>query len=133
MNIDCETCNARCCRNPLTPILLPSEEERLREFSRIVKTPSRMMQVLRKKEEGSCIFLDDKQMCCTAYDRRPLECRLYPFLLDFSKENPDVKLDERFCQSLATLTHDINQILWEVRRHEFSKDWIKSYDSLVDY
>ena len=135
IKIDCNKCNNHCCgKNPyLTSVLLPSEEERFKDHSQSVKTPYRKMQVLRKKANGNCIFLDDKTTKCTIYDKRPLECQLYPFLLDFSKGKPDVKLDERFCPHLKTLSFDKNKIYAFIQKHSFPKDWIKAYKTLDNY
>jgi uncharacterized cysteine cluster protein YcgN (CxxCxxCC family) len=33
---------------------------------------------LRLKDDGSCIFFDDKLGRCGVYDYRPLDCRLFP-------------------------------------------------------
>jgi len=94
IKINCEGCNNHCCgKNKfLTPVLLPSEEEKFKKHSRIVKTAHRDIRVLVKKKNGNCIFLDDKTIKCTIYPERPLECQLYPFLLEFKKEKPGGKL-----------------------------------------
>lgn len=135
IHIDCSGCGNHCCgRNPsLTPVLLPSEEDRFKEHSVIVRTPNRELRVLAKKENGNCVFLDDKAMRCTVYGERPLECKLYPFLLDFSKEKPDAKLDRRFCPHLRTLQFGRGKISEFIKKHSFPEDWIKAYESLEGY
>lgn len=132
INIKCEGCRNHCCGQNiyLTPVLLPSEEQKFNDYSVIIETPYRNMRVLAKKEDGNCIFLDDKTRC-TIYDQRPLECKLYPFLLDFDF-GLGVKLDKRFCQSLGTLNFDKNLISVLLREQEFSEDWIKGYLCLED-
>ena len=91
------------------------------------------MRILAKKDNGNCIFLDDKTTKCTIYDKRPLECQLYPFLLDFSKGKPDVKLDTRFCLHLQTLRFDKDKIFALIQKYSFPKDWIKAYETLEDF
>lgn len=130
LEIVCDVCKGRCCKNPLTPILLIHEETQFSESSRIVETPFRSMRVIRKRENGDCIFLDNQQMLCTDYDSRPLECRIYPYLLDFSKGEPDIRLDERFCPSLSSMQADVNKIRDFIRSFEYPTDWIKAYDSM---
>jgi Fe-S-cluster containining protein len=134
ISINCEGCPNHCCgKNPyLAPILIPSEEEIFVYKSRVVKTPFREMRMLNKGFDGICVFLDDK-MRCSIYDERPLECRLYPFVLDF-EFGIAVRLDKRFCQSLSTLNYDRNKISALLREHsgEFKEDWIKGYVSLED-
>jgi Fe-S-cluster containining protein len=135
IKINCKGCNNHCCgkNSHLTPVLLPSEEEKFKDNSKIVKTPHRAMKVLEKKKNNTCVFLDDKTTRCTNYKERPLECRLYPFLLDFSKEKPSVKLDKRFCPHLKTLQFDKDKISALVNKHLFPKDWIKAYKTLGDF
>lgn len=135
IEIKCNGCNNHCCgSNPhLTPVLLPSEEKRLKQYSRKVETPYRDMFVLAKKGNGNCIFLNDKTIRCAKYDERPLECMLYPFLLDFDNKSVNVKLDKRFCPHLQTLAFDKEKILSLVRREQISQDWIKGYKMLQDY
>jgi Fe-S-cluster containining protein len=131
LKINCNGCSNSCCNNPsLTPVLLASEEELFLESLVVVETPFRNMRVLRKRENGSCVFLDDEQMLCTTYSSRPLECRIYPYLLDFSKGSVDIKLDERFCPSLSSLQTNINQIRDYIRGFEYPSDWISAYDSM---
>lgn len=135
IQINCKGCNNHCCgKIPyLTPILLPSEEKRLKKYARSVQTPYRKMLVLAKKGNGNCIFLDDKTIRCTTYSKRPLECRLYPFVLDFSKEKPDVELDKRFCPHLKTLRADKQRISALVQKQHFPRDWIDGYKTLENY
>ena len=135
INIQCKGCTNSCCgKNPhLTPILLPSEEEKFREHSTEIKTPFGTIRALAKKRNNYCIFLNEKTMECTNYSERPLECKLYPFLLDFDRELPDVKLDKINCPNLNTLTFDRKSIIATVRKHEFPEQWVKAYQSTEGY
>ena len=134
ISINCEGCSNSCCQNlHLTPVLLPSEEKRFKKYSRKIKIPYRDISVLAKKENGNCVLLDDRTKRCTIYDKRPLECFLYPFLLDFSKAMVSVKLDRRFCPHLATLTFGKKKLIAFVRSHQFPSDWVKSYNTLGDF
>jgi len=62
ISIKCEGCNRHCCGEitRLTPVLLPSEEKRLKRFSRKIETPYRDIFVLAKKDNENCVFFDDK-------------------------------------------------------------------------
>lgn len=130
IKIDCAGCNNCCQNSQLNPVLLPSEELKFKKNSRKFKTPYREMFVLRKKENGNCVFLDDKMRRCTIYNKRPLECILYPFLLDLSKTPIDVELDKRFCPHLQSLIFNKRRILAFVRKNHFPHNWIKSYERL---
>jgi Fe-S-cluster containining protein len=128
IEVNCRSCNKHCCGEipNLTPVFVPSEEKRFKKFSRKVKTPFRDMLVLKKKK--NCIFLKDKK--CTIYEKRPLECRLYPFLLDFGKQ-VNVKLDRRFCK--RTLVFNKKEIIGSIRKEKFTADWIRGYESLTNF
>lgn len=131
MNLNCGGCDNNCCQNPkLTPVLLPSEEKRFKKYSRKVETPYRDIFVLKKKENGGCTFLDNKTKRCKIYNQRPLECRLYPFLLALKKDKVGIKLDRRFCPRLKALTFDRKKLIAFVGRHRFPPDWIKGYKTL---
>jgi len=129
MEIDCSGCASLCCKDPKTPVLLPSEEEKFKELSKIVKTPFREMYLLKKKENGSCILLDDSAGKCKKYDERPFECKLFPFLLDF-REGIEVKLDVGFCHNTHLFNYFKGEVTEFIRSQNFPKEWIKGYDSL---
>lgn len=135
LHIDCNACKNHCCgKNPhLTPVLLPSEEKKFKKYSKSVQTPYRKMRILTKKENGNCIFLDDKTKKCIIYEKRPLECRLYPFLLDFSQEEPAVRLDTRFCPHLKTLVVEKEKLSDLVQKQNFPKEWSEGYKTLEEY
>lgn len=134
IKIECKGCNNSCCQNPnLVPVLLPTEEERFKKESKKIKTEFGDIFVLTKKENESCIFLNDETKTCTIYTDRPLECNLYPFLLNFENNTAEVKLDQRFCPHLDTLTFDNNKITDYLKKYHFPEDWIKKYNTLTDF
>ena len=134
ISVNCANCPNHCCgMNPgLTPVLLSSEEEYFRENSSSVKTPYREMRLLKKKIGGNCIFLDDKTRKCSIYENRPLEYRLFPFLLSFDMLGiVDVKLDSKNCSNISTLVSDKEKVLSFLKKYDFPKNWIKGYDYLT--
>lgn len=132
MRINCDGCQNSCCSNPhLTPVLLPSEEIKFKRQSVRIKTPFKQMFVL-KKESNKCIFLDVNTMCCKIYRKRPLECQLYPFLLDFTK-GINIKLDDRFCPHMDLLVYKKRDIVDFVKKHNFPEDWINGYKTMIDF
>jgi Fe-S-cluster containining protein len=135
IQIKCEGCNNHCCgKNPhLTPVLLSSEEKKFKEYSKKIKTPYRTMSVLVKKGNRNCIFLDDKTKKCDIYNKRPLECMLYPFLLDFETTVLNVRLDKRFCPHLKTLAFDKEKIIDLISKYKFPSSWIEGYKALKDF
>ena len=134
ISISCIGCEKHCCgENPhLTPVLLP-EETHLDAYSKEIKTTYGIIRVLDKKTNGNCIFIDDKTRLCTRYSERPLECQLYPLLLDFSDPNkPSFKVDKRYCQNRNTLDFDLKKVLEHLSHFKFNPQWIRAYESLED-
>lgn len=129
IRISCDGCGGRCCMDPLTPILLPAEEEIFTGSSVLVRTPFRDMRVLAKGGDGRCVFLDDATRSCKIYGRRPLECRIYPFLLDFDS-GVGFKLDTSVCTHLDSLNYDGKAISGLLEAQNWPEDWIKAYLSM---
>jgi Fe-S-cluster containining protein len=113
-------------------VLLPSEEKRFRKYSETMSTPLRKMLVLKKKN-GHCIFFDTASDKCKIYQERPLECRLYPFLLDFSKKRTGAFLDKRYCKSQVINPGIKTKMLKEIRKINFSKKWIDAYKTMENF
>ena len=130
IKINCLDCMNRCCSNAfLTPLLLPSEEKSFNGLSELIETPFRNLSLLRKLN-GNCILLNTENQRCTDYNNRPIECRIYPLLLDFSKPSVDVKLDNRFCPHFQTLEYNQEKILEFVKTLDLPQDWIRAYEYL---
>jgi Fe-S-cluster containining protein len=94
---ECSKCPTNCCgRLPtVRPVLMPWEEN-----GNYLTEKDGPLTLLAKGPDGWCIYFDqDKQEKgdggCSIYNRRPLECCLYPLILDFSKLVPSLKKDPR--------------------------------------
>ena len=128
--IDCRGCSARCCQGIVTPVLLADEERLFGAETRVAETGFRSMRLLARGEDERCVFLDRSSSRCTIYARRPLECRIYPYLLDFSRGRVGLKLDARFCPGAAGMKPDAEGLLAAVSGRDFPPDWIKGYLAL---
>ena len=84
---------------------------------------------LAKGGDGRCVFLDDATRSCKIYGRRPLECRIYPFLLDFDS-GVGFKLDMSVCTHLDSLNYDGKAISGLLEAQNWPEDWIKAYLSM---
>lgn len=133
IKINCKNCVNNCCSNKyLWPTLLESEENSFIKYSKKVKTPYREMFVIRKI--GSyCIFLNKKTMKCGIRRKRPLECKIYPFLLHFNKNSTNLRLDKRFCPHINTLKYNKKDLLSFVRKFKYGEDWIKAHRFMTKY
>jgi len=78
---ECQRCGF-CCE-VLQIKLLKEEEKKLREKYGDVVTYIDGEPFLKRKSDGTCIFLErkDNVAVCTIYEDRPLACRIYPFYL----------------------------------------------------
>ncbi len=134
VKLNCKNCSKNCCEviENMTPVLLISEEEKFAEFAQPVKTDFRTVYLLKKNNEtGVCIFYNSEKKQCNIYqDDRPFECKIYPYLLDFSSDNFGIKLDERFCEYLDTLEADKDKILELLKNENLPEDWINAYKSI---
>ena len=136
INIVCSECKKNCCGEikKLRPVLIPSEEKKFKSSCDVINTPFGDMFVLKRKRNGLCVFFDRTKRKCAIYDKRPLECRLYPILMTFSEDNGiGIIIDKRFCKSLNTLKYDDEKILKNLKNIKLSDDWVKAYKTLNDF
>jgi len=115
----CNTCIGKfdCCCNCEKidmPILLPFE---VKEISRIYKKPSDefakkltehlyQMKRIDDDEKKGCIFFINNR--CSIYEKRPIDCRLFPF--DFKEINGDywVIYYDKVCHAIPTDRDEID-------------------------
>lgn len=117
----CLSCKG-CCRfkepvSPWRPKVYLHEKELLgRAFvSSDVLDEKRCIKTKTVNGEHFCVLLDEKTNKCTAYDVRPFECELYPFIFvkkqgevflavhlacPFVQENKDMKEFKEYCRAL---------------------------------
>jgi len=120
-NMNCSTCKENCCGSEpfFLPVLLPEELD-LYSLKDEHKSPLGSSLWTLKREEDHCIYFDTFTNRCLIYSKRPIECRLYPFLFDFSTNNIEIKLDKKFCiKGPVALIPQLNL--------NIPKDWIKAY------
>ena len=132
LKINCKGCKSDCCKHPLlTPVLLPSEEKKFKKIARKINTKYGEIFVLKKRKDNSCVLLK-KDMKCRSYEKRPLDCIIYPFLLDFKRHSVSIKLDKRYCPNLKTLTFN-KKLISKLKKQKFPPNWIKKYKTLVNF
>lgn len=120
-NINCGNCKNNCCGAipNLIPVLLPEEVD-LFILKEKHENSFYDLWTLKRKENGSCAYFDDNSKRCGIYSSRPLECRIYPFLLDFT-DDFIIKLDSRYCER-ASLA-----IKPRVNLTDIPEGWVKAY------
>jgi Fe-S-cluster containining protein len=115
MKIDCSICKTHCCGgSPVkSPILMFDETERFKndsykdgDFFRI-----------KRNEQGLCKFLNEQNRC-SIYADRPLECRLYPYILNYKNEEISLILHNGCPQKEKSQLPEIPE-----RIKQFPKKW----------
>jgi Fe-S-cluster containining protein len=135
VQVDCSKCQKHCCGMipNLTPVLTSNEERHFEGYTTGHPTEDIWkIHTLNKKENGNCVFLDETTHKCTVYEKRPLECVIYPYLLDFSSDKPSIKLDTRYCPQCEVAKSVIKKEELEayVQKQHFPNYWVKAYVSL---
>jgi Fe-S-cluster containining protein len=125
VSMDCSKCATHCCGMlpNCRPVLMPWEQP-AQVFGLVVK--KRKLQVVKQRTGGFCIFLD-YECRCSIYERRPLECRLYPFLLEFKRHIVGLKVDPR-CQHHEMFSNaSAKRLLEGMAGYKFPLKWIWDY------
>lgn len=135
LSLECHDCDGRCCtskKRDLQVVLLPLEEDRFKDFSTRFQTPYGNLTVLRKSEEGNCIFYDHQKNLCTSYQYRPFECRSYPLQMyfDFATQQVVFGLDSMVCHKNDECSpEETERIKQEWIKQHLPLSWIKSYST----
>jgi uncharacterized protein len=69
--ISCGNCDAVCCR--LTVVVMPDDEVP----RHLVERSEQGLEVMARDEDGWCVAVDHKRMCCGIYGQRPAICRKF--------------------------------------------------------
>lgn len=86
----CLKCNI-CCRfperySPLIPYFLDKEIRDKEYFSCIGNFYGCRIDVVKFHDGYSCPYFNEKQNNCSIYSSRPLDCRLYPFMIAYGED-----------------------------------------------
>lgn len=136
LRINCAECIGKTCcsANSLRPILMPSEEKNiaLTRYVQKIKTPYYTFFQVGKKGNDQCIYFNQKTKRCSVYNNRPLECQIYPFMIEFD-ENKELKLnlDKRYCRHLNTLEANKSELTQLLKSIEFPEKFIKGFNNLA--
>lgn len=123
IKLNCSICLENCCgknKDINEPILLPYEIERFNSDD--LSTEDGTIFRIKRAEDGNCKFLKDKS--CGIYDKRPMECRIYPYVFNFINGELSLELDKKCPQGhclkdetlclLDSKTKSVSDSFWEV-------------------
>ena len=128
IKIDCSDCNICCGYECFNPVLLPSEEKRFKKYSLKIKTPFRDIFILKRKEDGYCLFQNKTNTGCQIYKKRPVDCRLFPYSLRFNKKGEaKIALDQEVCKRTRKGCYNKPRIRKYLRDLKIPADYGKAY------
>ena len=94
--VTCLNCQG-CCRflkeNSIWQPSLTLQEVQSLPQENIIFDSKKIKVVSGEENSYKCVFLNTKNNKCLIYDKRPLECRLYPFLINKTKEGIFLSID----------------------------------------
>lgn len=125
VSMDCAQCTNHCCglMPHCRPVLMPWEEPA--QFFNLVDKVGKL-KVVKRRKDGLCVFLDGHNRC-SIYNRRPLECGLFPFKLNFGHRNVTLEVDQR-CKHHALFSQlSANRLMTGLAGHKFPLVWVASY------
>jgi Fe-S-cluster containining protein len=104
--------------------------EKASEFFGLVEQRGNLL-LLRRRGNGSCVFFHQRK--CGIYDRRPFECRVYPFVLDFSKGTVDLRLDTQAACHIFVSMDDKARLLKTYSTKPVPVAWARAYRLFEPY
>lgn len=123
MSLNCAECPTHCCGrlNVGAPILTPAETL-LFDRDEVDPIPGTSLFRLKRGPDGNCVFFSHGR--CSIYAERPVECRLYPWIIT-SKPILDFVLHEGCPQHLQAPKPEMPRAVAAL-----PDDWLAEYQVL---
>jgi len=86
--INCDACDAVCCR--LTVVLTDDDAVP----GHLTERTAHGVTVMARDEEGWCVAIDPRRMCCSIYASRPGICRKFAMGGPYCRDVRDIHRDE---------------------------------------
>ena len=132
LKINCSACPGFCCSSKTRAILTPEEGEFFKDYAEEVQTSHGTLKVLKQKNNGKCIFYDENTHVCSIYEKRPFDCRMYPYVIAYRNNKVEFLLDDTYCPRIQDCTHEkveSDQQQWESQHLPLW--WIKAYSEML--
>lgn len=125
----CSDCKENCCLR-FYAVLLPEEEEDFSDVAFEIETERGVVKCIGSRGGNPCPYLS-KEGHCTVYEKRPLDCRLWPVLVyvDFKTRERIIYLDLE-CPAVreGKLPEGlVKQIIETVKSVNFDNEWLEKY------
>lgn len=130
VTLNCNKCEFHCCSTAkrIRPVLMPWEPPE--QFFGLTERKGKL-HFIKIRECGSCIFFDRSLHQCGVYDRRPLACQLYPFVLKVNR-NFTLQLDKRCPQCDLFTTLSSKRLMEGLVGYKFPAAWVRAYKAIQD-
>lgn len=86
--ISCDSCDAVCCR--LTVVLMDDDAVP----GHLTERTEHGVTVMARDEEGWCVAIDPRRMCCSIYATRPGICRKFAMGGPYCRDVRDIHRDQ---------------------------------------
>ncbi len=86
--VSCDACDAVCCR--LTVVLMDDDAVP----GHLTERTEHGVTVMARDEEGWCVAIDPRRMCCSIYASRPGICRKFAMGGPYCRDVRDIHRDE---------------------------------------
>ena len=140
--LDCTICPQRMCEDQESVMLLPYENEYIKEKLNLKKLPFRTIKVGDEKigfesYKVPCPCYNKKSKKCGVYIARPIDCRTYPVVIYFTKTGKmRFGLADEYCpvakKKLVSKEYiSIMKKVWKMFENLLSKEWKEKYNELI--
>jgi hypothetical protein len=108
LRFKCTGCGKCCTGSPGYVFLSPADLERLANHfllstdafaAKYTYKVDDRLSLIDQPDSGSCIFLKDKQ--CTVYEARPVQCRTFPWWIQFLETREDWEEAGKRCEGIG--------------------------------
>lgn len=130
VTINCADCGICCSQPNLVPILFPHETG-LPHFATEVRTAHGVeFHTLKKNHDGTCAHYVNGR--CSIHEQRPLECVLYPIMVDLSLPVARLAIDTKQCppDRMARAVFDPRHLSVELSQIRAPTKWREAYQKL---
>ena len=119
----CYKCQSHCCgkSSVKAPVLMPSETK---DYVAKEETEKNFYRLMRNTRTGCCVFLWTQSGQCAIYDRRPIECKLYPWILSFKDGKVCLVLNKECPKNAEFPRPELPNITG------MTKEWMEGFEKL---
>jgi len=146
---DCSHCQQKCCYfldedKYFAPILTDGEaqflDKRLLRKNKDYQNVYQIKLIVSKKRKKYfvCPFFNEKNKRCSVYKKRPLDCRLWPIVIAYSKDKNKIEIvcaNKNYCPKLKEISkkdfYEYKKYIVSYLNSEPIQNKIKKYPGII--